>query len=373
VRPGGVAGRFFFPGPSEVRPEILAAMGRRMIPHRGPEMRELLARVHPRLQALLATARPVYVASGAATAMMEAAVRCAARQRVLALVSGAFGERFARIAELCGRDVTRINVPPGDVVTPEQLALALEHGRYDAVTAVHVETTTGAVTDIAALAAITREKADTLLLVDAVSSAGGMPVACDAWGVDVAFFASQKALACPPGLAFAWCSGRALERAAGMPGRGMYLDLVRYDEFWQRGETLGTPAVSVLYALDAQLEAIEAEGLDARFERHAAMRALVERWVAAARARDLPVGILAAPGTRAPTVTALTYDGDCAALLQHLARRGYVIGGGYGGLAATTVRIGHMGDHTVRATEKLLGALEETMVELQGIRYGGQG
>ena len=371
MRPGGVAGRFFFPGPTEVRPELLAAMGRRMMPHRGAEMRELLARVHPRLMALLGTSRPVYVATGAATAMMEAAVRNGTRQKVLALVSGAFGERFARIAEACGRDVTRIVTPPGEVVTPEQLALSLEHGRYDAVTAVHVETSTGAVTDIAALAALTRGRPDTLLLVDAVSSVAGMPVEAEAWGADLVLFASQKALACPPGLAFAWCSARALERAASLPGRGMYLDLVRYDEFWRKGETLGTPAVSVLYALDEQLAAIEREGLAARFARHAAMRDAVERWVSAARARELPVGILAAAGSRAPTVTALTYAGDCAGLLGRLERRGFVIGGGYGELAARTVRIGHMGDHTPRAVEKLVAAMEEAMIELQGIEVAG--
>lgn len=345
-------------------------MGRRMMPHRGPEMKELLARVHPRLQPLLGTSRPVYIASGAATAMMEAAVRCATRKRVLSLVSGAFGERFARIAELCGRDVTRVTVPAGEVVTPEQLALALEHGNYDAVTVVHAETSTGVMTDIASLAALTRGRPDTLLLVDAVSSTGGVHVECDAWGVDVALFASQKALACPPGLAFAWCSARALERARTISDRGMYLDLVKYDEFWQKGETLGTPAISVLYALDAQLEAIEREGLAARFERHEAMRALVEKWVAAARARDLPVAILAERGSRAPTVTCLKYEGDCAALLERLRARGYVIGGGYGALAQSTMRIGHMGDHTVRATEKLLAALEEAMIQGNEVMRG---
>jgi aspartate aminotransferase-like enzyme len=347
-----------------VRAELLAAMGRRMIPHRGPEMLALLARVHPRLQALAGTARPVYIASSAATGMMEAAVRCASRKRVLSLVSGAFGERFARIAESCGREVTRVTVPPGDVVTVEQLALALEHGHYDAVTAVHVETSTGTLNDIAAFAAVTRERPDTMLLVDAVSSVGGMRVRMDEWGADVLFFASQKALALPPGLAFAAMSERAMDRAVVLPDRGMYLDLVRYDEFWQRGQTLGTPAVSVLFALDEQLAAIETEGAGARFARHEAMRAAVENWVQHARSRDLPVGMLAAEGARAPTVSCLTYGGDTGALLARLEERGFVIGSGYGALGAGTVRIGHMGDHTVLETEKLLAAMEEVMIHL---------
>ena len=342
-------------------------MGRRMIPHRGPEMRTMLARMQPRLQALYGTARPVYIANGGATAMMEAAVRSATRTRVLALVNGAFGERFARIAESCGREVTRVTVPAGETVSADQLATALEHGRYDAVTAVHVETSTGVMADIEALARFTRGTPDTLLIVDAVSSVGGMPVHMDAWRVDVLVSASQKALACPPGVAFAACSPRALERAASLPDRGMYLDLVRYDEFWRRGETLGTPAVSVLFALDAQLEHIENEGLATRFARHEQLRGAVVKWVSEARARELPLHILARADARAPTVTALTYPGDCAALLAALAKRGYVIGPGYGELGKRSVRIGHMGDHTLAATQKLLRALDEALIETQAV------
>ena len=327
----------------------------------------MLARMQPRLQALYGTARPVYIANGGATAMMEAAVRCATRQRVLALVSGAFGERFARIAEACGRQVTRVTVPAGEAVMADQLASALEHGRYDAVTAVHVETSTGGMTDIESLARLTRDRGDTMLIVDAVSSVGGTPVRMDAWGVDVLVSASQKALACPPGVSFAACSPRALERAATLPDRGMYLDLVRYDEYWRRGETLGTPAVSVLFALDAQLEHIEKEGRAARFARHEQMRDAVAQWVSGARARDLPVSILARDGARAPTATAITYPGDCAALLAALARRGYVIGPGYGELGTSSVRIGHMGDHTLAATKKLLAALDEALIATQGV------
>jgi len=367
VRPGGVAGRFFYPGPTEVRPELLAAMGRRMVAHRGPEMKELLGRVHPRLQPLFGTERPVYVATCAATGMMEAAVRCATEQRVLALVSGAFGERFAQIAERCGRSVTRLTVPPGEAVTADQLALALEHGSYDAVTAVHVETSTGVVTDIASLAALTRARAGTMLLVDAVSSVGGIPVPMDAWGADVVISASQKALALPPGISFAACSARAMARAESLGDRGMYLDLVRYDEAWRRGETLGTPAVSVLYALDVQLDAIAVEGLEARFARHAAMRDLVVRWVDGAAGRGVPVSILAAEGRRAATVSCLRYDGDTAELLERMRQRGYVIGNGYRDLAATTVRIGHMGDHTVRGVERMLAVLEEAIAEARGV------
>jgi aspartate aminotransferase-like enzyme len=358
-----VIGTFFHPGPTEVRPEILEALSRRMIPHRGTEMRDLLARVHPRLQSLFGTRRPVYVATCAATAMMEAGIRCGARRRVLALVSGAFGERFAQIAERCGREVSRLRTPAGAAVTAEQVSAALEHGEYDTVTAVQVETSTGVLTDIASIARLTREVPDTLLLVDGVSSVGGMEVAMDACGVDLLFSGSQKALALPPGLAFASCSDRLLERARSIPGRGMYLDLVRYDEFWQKGETSTTPAISLCFALDAQLEAIEQEGLQARFRRHAAMRATVERWVAHARARGLSVGLLAEEGVRAPTVSCLTYEGDARRIVAGVRERDVVIGGGYGELAQSTFRIGHMGDHTVEQVERALAMVEDVLAE----------
>ena len=206
-----------------------------------------------------------------------------------------------------------------------------------------------------------------MLIVDAVASAGGMPVKMDAWGADVVVSASQKALAVPPGLAFAACSERAMERCVTLAGRGMYLDLARYDEFWRKGETLGTPALSVLFALDAQLEIIEAEGLERRYMRHIAMRSAVTKWVAAAHARHLPVSFLAAAEHRAPTVSCVRYEGDCADLLERLRLRGYVIGSGYGDLARETIRIGHMGDHTIAETDSLLGAMDESIIEGIGV------
>ncbi|MEO8879696.1 MAG: aminotransferase class V-fold PLP-dependent enzyme [Gemmatimonadaceae bacterium] len=341
-------------------------MARPMVAHRSPEMRELLARVYAALPPLFGTSRPVYVSSGAATGMMESAIRCGSRARVLALVSGAFGERFARIAESCERSVTRLVAPPGEMVSAEAVADALEHDAYDTVTAVHVETTTGVVADLAAYGRAVAAHDDVMLLVDAVSSVGGMEVAMDAAGMDVVLSASQKALALPPGLSFLACSARAMERAASLIDRGVYLDVVRMDEYWRRGETAGTPAIPQLFALDAQLEAIGREGLVARYARHSAMAGEVHAWVGdcSARAGRRSVGILASEELRAPTVTCLTIDGDTARLAHLLRARGFEVGAGYGALAASTIRIGHMGDHTVREVRALLGATDDALGEL---------
>ncbi len=324
-------------------------------------MRALLARVYAGLPAIFGTTRPVYVASGAATAMMESAIRCGARSRVLSLVSGAFGERFARIAEACGRSVTRVVAPPGDTVGAEELADALEHGAYDAVTAVHVETSTGAMADIAAYGRVIAARDDVLLLVDAVSSVGGVEVEMDDAHVDIALSASQKALALPPGLSFIACSPRAMERARALADRGIYLDVARMDEYWQKGETAGTPAIPQLYALDGQLEAIGREGLAKRYARHRAMAAAVHAWAREARTHERGVGLLAREGVRAPTVSCLTVRGDAAALGARMRERGFELGAGYAELGASTVRIGHMGDHTVRDVTRLLEALDDAL------------
>jgi aspartate aminotransferase-like enzyme len=340
-------------------------MAQPMIAHRSAAMRELLARVYCALTPVFGTVRPVYVASGAATGMMESAIRSGSRARVLSLVSGAFGERFARIAESCGRSVTRLVAPPGETVSVDALRDALEHGAYDAVTAVHVETSTGVVSDIAAYGrAIAACGGDVLLLVDAVSSVGGMPVDMDDAGADIVLAASQKALALPPGLSFISCSARAMERAISLPDRGMYLDVMRMDEYWHQGETAGTPAIPQLYALDAQLAAIGREGLAKRYARHAAMAAAVHAWVEDASARGRGVGILARAGVRANTVSCLTIDGDAPRLAHLLRERGFEVGAGYGALAASTVRIGHMGEHTVREVRQLLAALDDALLEL---------
>jgi aspartate aminotransferase-like enzyme len=229
---------------------------------------------------------------------------------------------------------------------------------------VHVETSTGAMADVASYGRVLAGRDDVLLLVDAVSSLGGMEVEMDAARMDVVLSASQKALALPPGLSFIACSPRMMARARKLSDRGIYLDVVRLDEYWRQGETAGTPAIPQLYALDAQLAAIVREGSAKRFARHRAMAAAVHAWVSDSSARGRGVGILARDGVRAPTVSCLTVPGDALRLAQLLRERGFEVGAGYGALAASTIRIGHMGDHTVRDVTKLLDAMDGALSEL---------
>lgn len=357
--------RFFLPGPTEVRAEVLDAMRHPMIPHRSAAMELLMRTIHARLQPLFGTARPVYVVIGSASYGMEMAIRCGSVQRVLAVVCGAFGERFAEIAELTGREVTRVIAEPGEAVSPQQVRLALEHGAYDTVTMVHSETSTGVLSDVAGIAAAVRESSNAMLLVDAVTSVGAMPFQMDAWGVDLVVTGSQKALALPPGLAFVTASERLLNRARTLLDRGYALDLVQYDDFWHRSQSPTTPSLSLLFALDRQLADIELEGHDNRFRRHAQMARTTWDWVEIDGGVDLKLEVLAREGERSPTVTAVVCDHP-EWVVRTLSEQGYVIGSGHGALSRTTLRIGHMGDHTVEGLETLLDVMGRVMRSRRG-------
>ncbi len=359
---GGGFGRFFLPGPTEVRPEVLAAQNRALIGHRGEPVNALVRGIQPGLREVFGTARPVLISTSSATGLMEAAVRNGARARVLSLVNGAFSERFARIARACGFEVDALEVPWGGVNDPDALRDRLRRRRYDAVTMVHSETSTGALNPVAELARAVREFPDTLVLVDAVTSAGGAPVRADEWGLDFVFSGSQKAMALPPGLAFGTASVRMLERSARARRKGAYFDLVSFHEGLAKAQTPNTPAVTLLYALEEQLRRISAEGLEERWARHRAMARRCGAW-----ARSGPAGaelsVLAPERFRAPTVTCLLLPPGRTGpeVVRAMGERGFAIGAGYGKLKRKSVRIGHMGDHTVEELDRVLEALEEVL------------
>ena len=203
-----------------------------------------------------------------------------------------------------------------------------------------------------------REFDDVLLLVDAVTSLAGSPVEPDAWGLDLTFSGSQKALALPPGLALGVASQRMLERAKTLPDRGLYFDLIAFEEATRKFQPTNTPAISLFYALETQLERIGREGgIEARWRRHDAMRQRVETW-----SEERGVAFLPREGRRSWTVSCLKLgEGQSAkAVVSGLQEEGWTIGSGYGALKDSTIRIGHMGDHT-------LGPLEELLALLSGL------
>ena len=357
-------GRFFLPGPTEVRPAVLAAQKRALIGHRGEPINALMREIQPGLREVFGTSRPVLVSTSSATGLMEAAVRNGARERVLSLVNGAFSGRFARIARACGFEVDVLEIPWGEAHDPDSVRARLRAKRYDAVTMVHSETSTGALNPIAELAAAVREFSDALVLVDAVTSAGGAPVQADERGLDFVLAGSQKAMALPPGLAFGVASERMLERSASAERKGVYFDLVMFYNSLAKEQTPNTPAVTLMYSLAEQVRHMAAEGLEGRWARHAAMARRCAQWADAMReAAGMDLSILAPAGSRSPTVTCLLLPPGRTGpeVAQAMKDRGFVIGAGYGRLKPRSVRIGHMGDHTVEELDRVLEALEEVL------------
>lgn len=345
----------FIPGPTDVDPSTLAAQAQPMIGHRSAEAREMFDRIQVRLRRIFQTRNRVYVSTSSGSGLQEAAVRNCVAKRALVCVCGAFGERWHEIALANGIAADRLDAEWGQPTTPDQVEQALRARDYDAIAVVHNESSTGVESPIDAIAERVRRVApDTLILVDAVSSLAGVDLRPDEWGLDVLLTSSQKCFALPPGLAFAAVSDRALERARNLPHRGWYFDFVLHEEYLAKGGTPATPAMSLLFALDHQLDRILSEGLPARFQRHARMAAQVQEW---AIRRFAP---FAAEGFRSKTVTAIrkTRPIDILGLNAYLARAGMTIADGYGPLRPSTFRIGHMGEIRPTDLDTLLGHID---------------
>jgi aspartate aminotransferase-like enzyme len=335
-------GRNFLPGPTDVHPEVLEATLKPYYFGFAEQMQALMQEMQPGLQRLFGTSQPVVISVSAATGLMEAAVRNGVGHRVLCVCGGYFGELFARIAEGCGKEVLRLNVHPGSVLEPDQLAQFLDGPTVDAVTLVHSESSTGALAPVPELARVIRERSDALVLVDGVTSIGAMPVEMDAWGVDFMLTGSQKALALPPGIAMGAASPRFMERAQTQPDRGFYLSMTHLVGAAKKLFPLTTPALPVFHALARQLERIEAGGgLGARFARHAEMARLTVEW-----ARTQGLALLAHEGRRSPTVTAIDISPRAKAgdVVRALEQRNWLIATGLVPMVDRLIRIGHMGD-----------------------------
>ena len=331
------------PGPTPLHPAVSAALQREMIPHRGPAMRSLLDALLQKARSVHCTDDHVFVWPGTGSAGWEAAIvnLLSPGDRVVATVCGDFGDRFASLGEHFGLEVDRVSVPWGHAVTGGLLSEALAAtADVKAVFVTHNETSTGVTNPLPELARVARE-AGALVIVDAVSGAAGLPLRMDEWGLDWVISGSQKAWMCPPGLMIAGVSARALAAAE----RGGY---PRY--FWDvrsmrrsvaSGSTPSTPPLSLLFALDAALDAILEEGIDQVWERHARLGALVREGVA-----GLGLELFADPAFASNTVTAFRPPaGVTASTLRDRVRgeSGIEFAVGQGAYTEVVNRIGHMG------------------------------
>jgi predicted phosphoserine aminotransferase len=350
--------RLVIPGPVEVRPEILDAQTQWMIGHRSTAFADLFARLQPKLKQAFLTQYRVFISGSSGTGLWEGASRNVIRdgRKVLHLVAGAFSERWAEVSRLNGKQVDAIELPWGSAHMPEMVEDALKQEAYDAVCVVHNETSTGVTNPIAEIGAVVRRYDDTLFMVDTVSGIMGAEFRTDDWGIDVALTSSQKAFALPPGMALAAVSDRALERAKQVTNRGYYFDFVDWEASLKKNNTTSTPPISLMYALDVQLDDILAEGLDARWARHTQMRDMTHQW---ALARQF--GLFAQDGYRSVTVTAVdnTRGIDVDEMAKFMGGKGWSMDKGYGKIKGKTFRIAHMGDMQPTELEGILSGLDE--------------
>lgn len=347
----------FIPGPVDVAPEVLAAQARPMMPHRSKEFEELFHRTEEKARKLFYTQYPVFQGTHSGSGMQEAGIRSFVQETVLCCINGAFAERWHEIAVGNGKQAERLDVEWGMAVEPQMLADALKQKPYEAVTIVHNEISTGVENPLQGLAAAAHETSpETLILVDAVSSLGGVKIEMDAWGIDFLLTSSQKCLALPPGLSLAAASERAMKKAESVTNRGWYFDLLRMEKHRIKDSTPMTPVMPLIYALDVQLDRIFAEGLENRFTRHRAMAERVQAW---ALEREMPP--LAGATYRSKTVSALNNTRSFAVgdLNKFLLTRGMRIANGYGRLKEKTFRIAHMGETQLEDVEVLLEAIDE--------------
>jgi len=351
-------GRWFLPGPAEVHPDVLRALARPMSAHREGEMVAMVDQLRQPLRDLFRTNHEVMAVASSATGLMEAAIRNGVAERVLVVIGGYYGERFAQVAQACGKDVVRVMVHPGRTLEPDHLAQFLDGPNVDAVALVHSETSTGALAPLSDLAKVIRAQRDVHLLVDAAGSLGGCPVESDLWGLDFVFAGSQKALALPPGIAFGVASPRLLDRAKRLSGRGRYFDLVQLANIAANHEPWTTPAIPQYFALAAQLDRIQKSGgIESRWRNHHEMLTLVEEWVLVRPDFQL----LAPEGRRSWTVSCLRLPPGLKSetAVGEMRRRGWTISQGFGDLRDSTIRIGHMGDVTAAHLVPLLSDLDD--------------
>lgn len=349
--------RMFVPGPVDVADEVLQAQAAPMLPHRSKEFEAIYRRASEKAQQLFYTKYRVFLTASSGTGLQEAAMRNFVNKRVLSVVNGAFADRWYEVAVSNGKDAGKLAFEWDAPASPARIADAIKEGGFEAVAIVHNETSTGMQNPVKEVAEAIRAVApDTLIFVDAVSSLGGAKIEMDAWGIDMVLTSSQKCLALPPGLALGAVSDRAMEKAKSVENRGWYFDLVRMEKHRLKDSSPATPAMSLIFALDYQLDRILAEGPENRFARHSAMAKRVQEW---AEAHDLP--IYAPEGFRSQTVTTIKNERgiNVSDLNAFLKGREMRIAGGYGPIKETTFRIAHMGEIQMEDVEKLLAAMEE--------------
>ncbi|MCD6235226.1 MAG: aminotransferase [Candidatus Neomarinimicrobiota bacterium] len=355
--------KLFIPGPVDVRPEVLKAMGTPMIGHRTKDATELQKRVSEKVAKVFMTKNPILLSTTSGTGLMEGSIRSLTAKKAVVFSVGAFGNRWAKLAECNNVPVDLVRTEWGHPTTPEIVDEYLSTGKYDVFTITHNETSTGLMNPVKEIAEIRKKYPDVLWLMDAVSSMGGTPIPVDELGVDVCITSTQKAIGLPPGFSMCSASERALEHGKQVKYRGGYLDLLDLYKYILKKpyQYPSTPSLSHMFALDIQLDYIlNEEGLENRFARHLKMAERTRAW-AQEHFELFPVEAYASN-----TVTCIknTKGISVKELNAKLGEKGYQISNGYGDLKEKTFRIAHMADRQPEELETLLELIDEIIPTL---------
>ncbi|HNQ90446.1 MAG TPA: alanine--glyoxylate aminotransferase family protein [Verrucomicrobiota bacterium] len=355
--------KLHIPGPVEVSEKTFRAFSQPMLGHRGQGFKDLYGRIQPQLQQLLYTRQQVFLSTSSAWGVMEGAVRNLVRKKVLNCMCGAFSDKWLDVSRRCGKAAEPLQVPWGSPIRAEAVDRALATGEYDALTYIHNETSTGVMSPLEELAALKPKYPDVMFIVDCVSSMTAVKVEFDRLGVDVILAGTQKAFALPPGMTVFTCSAAALARAAQAADRGYYFDLCEFQKNSEQNMTPSTPSIGHVYALASKLEDIVAEGLDARFARHARLAGLTREWALANGFTLFPE-----PGFESQTLTCISNGArpggrviDVPKFQKLVKDQGFLIDGGYGKIKGTTFRVSNMGDETEATMRALYAAFDDAL------------
>lgn len=351
--------KLFIPGPVEVSKDVLDMMSEPLIGHRSKEASALQRNISDKLRQLFYTNNEILISTSSGSGLMEAAIRCCTLKRAAVFSIGAFGDRWYDMAVSNGVQADIFRSEPGNITTPDMVENALSTGKYDLVTITHNETATGVMNPVEKLTPVIKSYPDVIFCMDAVSSAGGVKIDVDNLGADICITSTQKALGLPPGMAICTITERAVKKARTVKNRGYYLDLVQlYDAVKKKDyQYPSTPNISLMYAMDYQLNKIFEEGLENRFNRHKQLA--VEARSFAKKYFDL----FPEEGYASVTLTTVsnTRGISVSKLNELLGDRGYAISNGYGTLKEKTFRIAHMGDTTVKDLKELLDTITEIL------------
>ena len=353
-----MAKKLYIPGPVEVGKDVLEAMSAPMMGHRSKDYADLHKRVTDGLKVLLNTQDPVFLSTSSAFGVMEGTVRNLVQKRCASFGNGAFADKWCDVTKRCGIESDLFKVDWGQPVTPELVDRTLSTGKYDAMTVVHNETSTGVMSPLGEIAEVMRKYPEVSFIVDTVSSMSAVKLDLTELRTDVCLAGVQKAFGLPPGLAVFAVSRRALDKAKTTPGRGYYFDFEEFETNDLKNNTPSTPCISVIYGLEHQLKKMTAEGLENRYARHRAMAERTREWV-----RSEGFELFAAEGARSVTLTAASNDGktDLEKLKKLAGEQGFAIDNGYGKIKNKTFRIAHMADFTLADMEELFALLHELL------------